>query len=380
MRKSYNSEIINRKCALFLGAGASAPLGLKTTGAFLEILPVSFYNYMKNKGSDYGDIKTVQAFLIPFFNCAAKHNQVEIADSEVILDYVNELFDYMGEMASLPPEIQRLGGGNGNFTTKWRKWLDEFRLFLQTEIVKHYSRIEDTTVAINLYKPLINMFGPKGQTMPVFATNYDWVFEHLSNELEANIHLFDGFVQDSFGTRWSSKSFDEFKPIRDKSNIVLFKLHGSTSWYWESEEEKTIRKFPNPMPDLAGSRAVLIYPTQVKTLAVAKDPFQTCYKYFLQTLLHANLCIAIGSSFRDPAINERIKDSFEANNNLRMIIIDPIFSTKKEHSRFFQRINISAQRFSRRIRFIPHKFGSPEATEKVEKIVTEWRLPTNTPQ
>ncbi|MFC1938294.1 hypothetical protein ACFLWH_01375 [Chloroflexota bacterium] len=103
-------KILQSQCILFLGAGASEPLGLKTTVPFLEVIPQKYYEFWKNKGSDFGNKEKVTQFLTPFFQIAAKHFGTEHPDTEVVLDYLDFLLEIGNESKEFPNEILRLSG------------------------------------------------------------------------------------------------------------------------------------------------------------------------------------------------------------------------------------------------------------------------------
>jgi hypothetical protein len=63
---------------------------------------------------------------------------------------------------------------------------------------------------------------------PIFTLNYDWTFEKLAIELNSHYHLADGF--ELLGGDWGAARLSNIKPVRGKTNIALYKLHGSTNW------------------------------------------------------------------------------------------------------------------------------------------------------
>lgn len=208
--------------------------------------------------------------------------------------------------------------------------------------------------------------------LPVFTTNYDWAFEYLAEASEAHLYLEDGFKRSPRGERWERNVFDKFHPRQRKINIVLFKLHGSTSWYRDAGPPHLIRKFPNPAPELAGSRAVLIYPTQVKAPATQEEPFQTAYDYLRETMTRTNLAVIIGFSFRDSAINDILHSALTKNRSLKLAIVEPNMNEESRvaFSELVHKLGIEENESKRRLRVIKGEFGDePFVCEEVVRTV-----------
>ena len=368
---SLNVEIIKNKHVLFVGAGASAPLGLKPTQPFLELL-IQELPKLILKGFRVEMGEQSQTSLNQVFAQAAQHFEVDLPDSEVVLDYLNYLSKACDKLNSLPAIFMHLAktGGNTGVHRQWGDMFSQLQGHIQKIIVEHYSTV-DGKLASKIYKPLLNLLCRQGQALPIYTTNYDWAFEYLAEANEADLYIEDGFMKTPTGERWARQAFDTFHCRPQKINLVLFKLHGSTSWYKEEAPPHSIRKFPRAAPELAGSRAALIYPTQVKTQATQEEPFQTAYAYFRETMMHANLGIIIGFSFRDPAINETIRYALANNSNLKLAVIEPKINKRKGGalSQLVDKLGIG-QEWKRRMRVIKGKFGDESFVYKeVESTV-----------
>ena len=374
---SLNVEVIKNKHVLFVGAGASAPLGLKPTQPFLELL-IQELPKLILKGFRIEMGEQNQTSLNQVFAQAAQHFEVDLPDSEVVLDYLNYLSKACDKLNSLPAIFMHLAktGGNTGVHRQWGDMFSQLQAHIQKIIVEHYSTV-DGKLASKIYKPLLNLLCRQGQALPIYTTNYDWAFEHLAEANEADLYIEDGFMKTPTGERWARQAFDTFHCRPQKINLVLFKLHGSTSWYKEEAPPHSIRKFPRAAPELAGSRAALIYPTQVKTQATQEEPFQTAYAYFRETMMHANLGIIIGFSFRDPAINETIRYALANNSNLKLAVIEPKINKRKGGalSQLVDKLGIG-QEWKRRMRVIKGKFGDEsfvykEVASTVQKL-DQW--------
>ena len=362
-----SKKIIQSHCILFLGAGASAPLGLKTTIPFLQLIPQEYYEFLKNKGSDYGNKEKVAEILTPFFQTAAERFGTEYPDAEVVLDYIDFLLKIGHEIKGFHSGLHKLTGVD-NFQ-KWINYFTELRNFLQQHVVEHYSNVNGEQ-AYKLYHPLISIACPDENILPVFTTNYDWVFEHLVEFRQNDFKLLDGFKSvGGLGERWARDVFDHFRSSPRKINIILLKLHGSTSWY--KDERDDIKKISEAAPQIGRARAVLIYPTQVKADAIQEDPFKTVYEYFKVSLEHTKFCVVIGSSFRDPAINNVFSVALAKNKELKLIIIDQAINQCYLDG-LREKFSLDMNAFQSKVHCFNASFGSPEAinfiAEKIKKV------------
>lgn len=357
---SLSEDIIKSRHVLFVGAGASEPLGLKPTRPFLELLSERLCPLILEGSRLQIEEKRSTTFLNSFFTQAAKHFGVTLPDSEVALDYLDYLAETCRELHSLPSIFRELAqtGGNSGFYDRWAKMFLQVRSYIQKIIVEHYSRVDGKHVS-RIYKPLLQVLCMHGQTLSVYTTNYDWAFEYLAEESAVDLNLEDGFMHSPLAEHWSRQAFDEFHPHPQKTNLVLFKLHGSTSWYRDADPPHSIRKFPNPAPELAGSRAMLIYPTQIKTQAIQEEPFRIAYEYLQETLMHATLSIIIGFSFRDPAINDILQCALTKNRRLKLVVVEPKMNEDLgiAFSELLQKLGIEEGEWQRRMRIIKGKFG-----------------------
>lgn len=374
-----NANIIHSRHVLFVGAGASEPLGLRPTRPFLELLPERLALLIVRDlrvGIEEGRAAT---YFNPFFDQAAQHFKVALPDSEVVLDYIDDLAKACRELNSSPPVFRQLAGtiGNSGFHTQWAEMLSKVRSCIQEVMVVHYSRV-DRKLAWRIYKPLLQLLCAEGQTLPLCTTNYDWAFECLAEESAEYLKLEDGFERKPLGECWSRQVFDDFHPDPQRINLALFKLHGSTSWYRNAEPPHLIQKFPIPAPELAGSRAMLIYPTQIKTEAVQEEPFKTAYEYLQETLMNASLGIIIGFSFRDTAVNDTMRYALANNSNLKLAVVEPKMNEDSGVvlSELLDKLGIGQQEWKRRMRVIKGKFGDDafvyqEVASSVQKL-DQW--------
>jgi len=357
---------------LFLGAGASAPLNLLATAPFLGFLTSRLQDFLEGeKGMRFEDPKFTQD-LVQFYDLSARHFEVDPPDSEVLLDYLVHLSETCDRLHELPSVFRELAGTDGakKFHLQWASMLRDLASHVRRVIVEHYSRV-DGERAVELYWPLLESLCEKGGLLPVFTTNYDWVFEHIAEADEDNVQVVDGFVRSALGEKWARKAFSDFRRETGKVNIVLFKVHGSTSWYREEGSPSVIRKFPVARPELAGTRAVLIYPTQFKPEAIKEEPYHTAYEYLGETLVHTKLVVVVGFSFRDPAIVEVFRNVLAANSDLRLLVVEPRMNEVPGISvdDLARDLGIAQVGWQKRMRVIKGLFGGALIISEVRRTV-----------
>jgi hypothetical protein len=103
------------------------------------------------------------------------------------------------------------------------------------------------------------------------------------------------------------------------ADAILFKLHGSVNWVRTTEG---IQRVDIPQRDLGGAPTVIAYPSRLKR-EIHEEPFRINYDYLLACLLHAEVCVVIGFSFRDQEIVEELRQATELNQKLGLMIINP---------------------------------------------------------
>ncbi len=283
-----NPRIIGSPAVLFVGAGASASLGFNTATGFLEVVR----NICKP------DIEFSR-----IFEDWRQKASIEQQDIENLLDYLESL----------------KAGDQDN-----RKIAERLDIALRRAIVQHYSDI-DADKALKHYGWLFMFL--KGypedlHPIPIFTTNYDWVFERGIGSYKSYIRLLDGFRPTRLGTFWDNATFARFKGSRLSWDFPYFKLHGSTSWY--SQPDGRIIKTTHAELDPGQLKTMLIYPTLSKKKPLEIEPYATCYRYFRGCLsLGCHLCVVIGFSFRDAEICKIISETLKVNKSLQLIVVNP---------------------------------------------------------
>lgn len=316
---------------LFLGAGASAPLGFPTTKQVMERIGLEPSNPTKQK-----EVTKHTELLSKIYG----QLPVDKRDLEGILDYLrsvnNELNSYQLNIlrdklqAQSPPDFQAtIGDIVTNYKEK-AKELEEgikeymFNLYVfQPE--KHGKKTEE------IYRPLINLslidriFEEDVEELPIFTTNYDLVIENLIDRpFMRNFELVDGFQPaDRRGERIFSLA--EYEKSRDRTTIKLFKLHGGLNWLNRKVDDRIIA-----WPDIINPKGSLNYDATPWIIYPAgygpypRDEFHVLHDYLEGYLTNAKRCIVIGYTFRDIGRASHIFDDVmrDLNKELKVIISD----------------------------------------------------------
>lgn len=333
------SDIKWPKVLLFLGAGASKPLGLP--------LMTEFWDLLINSDHLIDDTKDV---LIKFLEFNKSKSETSIKpDLELILEltekykkYYDIMFDdkifgwdesKLWEYNRGPPKMP----SKTYFSEYVFRWFNKFKMgyigdhlrydfwfstglsrldsLLRRTMFSVYWPVESNSV-LDLYSPMIEFLIDMLNLsyLPIFTTNYDQVVEVYCRYKPAK--LINGFENAAGRLRWEPMVFETFSPEANRQNVLLFKLHGSISWRRENTE---IYDCGLSLQDTIKISTIL-YPTQTKGY-VSEEPFRTAYQNFEEYLLHVSTAIIIGYSFRDPFILNIMKNCELVNENLHFIVV-----------------------------------------------------------
>lgn len=154
-----------------------------------------------------------------------------------------------------------------------------------------------------------------GPLMKIFTTNYDLAVETFLKG--RNYGFDDGFHQDDVG----DIAFDG-NWVQGKVN--LFKLHGSVDYLVKKDGKVTRTEALLQQADPFG-RAVkerrMIYPTGEKY--ATRSPYYEYLGQLRQAVTKEQVCIVIGYSFRDTPINNAFLDGIQKNPKLRILLVGP---------------------------------------------------------
>jgi hypothetical protein len=302
-RSELSPDICSSKVILFLGAGASAPLGLKLMDSFMDLLVAKMGTALQRTMAEMlkepRSSKDLEVLFerIEEFEATAGWCRRQPAWSKVV--GTREFGDMMGDIGQIKNHAQRL-------------------------VVTHYGAIDPNSV-VRLYRDvaLLLLESNSPRHLPVFTTNYDTAIEALADAAAGEFRLVDGF---STGSRRDWSPDDTFHQYRAASagtrTLLLFKLHGSSTWrVHKNTGQFTKESSADPASDQSAYENALVWPGLTK--AIKRGPYQTNYAYLERCLASAKLCIVIGFSFRDQVIRTYFQNALNSNSVLQLAIIDP---------------------------------------------------------
>lgn len=305
------------KIGLFLGAGASVPFQKPTTQEFLRKLyskefDKTFHDFLLRSLLDVNYFKDIEYVI------QAAHDIVMFSDTigyQFFVDISKKQNTYRHTMVV---------HDTGSYAIE--QVIEEIKNVentLKKMVFKYYSWTNDENTTLReIYDVIFNFFKQKSESIKIFSTNYDQAVETYC-ELVDELRLVDGFKHDQNKQRyvWSNGDFTYYDNLTDKTNVYLYKLHGSLNWKehksnrFERTNEESIAedpKYPNNM---------LVYPGISPKDGVVREPYKSIFRNFENYMKEADGCIVIGFSFRDQQINEVLK-SFIAKGKV-VVVLSP---------------------------------------------------------
>jgi hypothetical protein len=295
---SLNTTITQSPIILFLGAGASVPLGKPAMKKFVEKL---------SNEITFGIEASLLSALI----------SVRGLDLELILEDL-ETFLNLQYISSF------LFDGDKSRLEVNRSQIASLRSLLRRSIIREYSTI-DTIRAVEAYKPLFDIIFSHIDSstfcLPIFTTNYDPAIEKFCSDQFEQYYYINGMEEDIGETYWNPSEFERFRIRPENLNIVLFKLHGSVNWISLTENGKIVQVPMYDVFDTDEYRNAIIYPASNKL--TNSEPYLTCYHYFSKCCEHAKIILAIGYSFRDYEALGSLLKARQVNEDLKLILLSP---------------------------------------------------------
>lgn len=301
----FNENIIDSDICLFLGAGASAPFGKLLMDSFVDVI-------QKNTTNERA--KSLLDFLI----------QQKGKDLEEILE---DLALFMDKKYYLEgTNIYNLSSFCTGFENM-RVLADHLDVKIRKELIEHYRGIDNLDDILNKYNPLFDTivrgWKTKPVKIPIFTTNYDDIVDELCCNQEKKFNLVNGTRHASAFRNYvlDFAEYDRFKPVEDKINVVLFKLHGSICWEWD-KKRKIIRINPKPLFDDYDPEVTKFFIAPTRAKIATEYPYRILYEFLHRCLDKAKLFIIIGYSFRDYDSLTKFYSSLDFNPNLKLFILD----------------------------------------------------------
>jgi hypothetical protein len=334
-----SSVITESPVSLFLGAGASQPLGKPTMQPFVYGL-----------GPKLSGEKLRELLKHLVSKCGEDLEQI-LAELDAITNLKSSEMVY---------------GSYANSQHNMRELAPKLRTAIEYEIIQTYSVIQLPQL-LSLYSPLFDLvFSGLDQDkccLPVFTTNYDPAIEDFCDARSQEYDLIDGFVQVGRQYVWDAKQFHSFKLNKAKRNVVLFKLHGSVDWLFVKRKKAIVRTEPfHQMVDEERYKNVLIYPAVHKV--ATDEPYFTAYDYYGRCCERSKILLTIGYSFRDYDALARLRSAMSFNSDLKVVLLAP------DARAILAPLPLERERLVE----VDQPFGSPVAMPHVGRILETYKL------
>jgi len=307
-----NNSRANR-IMFFLGAGASAPMGIPTMRQFSKEF-VEYGEKPENRerigyilrdlnrvtGTGAWDLEQLLLLI----------RQAKSIDNDVAVNLLRKRL-FKGESLNKQKFDERARSIGDQFETIERILLEYIRTRCLNPEMERAREIYSKILPIS-----------EEYILDIFTTNYDPVLENICNELGYDYS--DGFYADK---RIEAFKWDE--RCLSSAKINIYKIHGSVTWY---KKDNDVLKFP--VVDISkapGINTVMVYPTELKE--ILNPPFSQIHRIFEKILFESNLCVVVGHSFRDNYIRNLFLDRLKEK-KFKMYFIGGRFTRSIKKSSF----------------------------------------------
>lgn len=312
---------MNKKnIVLFFGAGASQPMGYKTTVEFFESIneidPFKedrLFNIIIKQSNYTIDIEKILEIvnnILDFSNYESKRRMFSFVENGMI--DIEPISKEGREFSSYRNNLLRLYdieiGGLQNEFGNVKHLIDNaetLKTNIQNQIIHEYNSDKFTKLQLNIYKKFIDIFASSSKNdLSIFTTNYDNSMNRVLNN--SKFYIDDGFNK--------KHHFDSnYEPVAtSKQKLITYRqLHGSIKWRYVSNTIirndltdiiKIMDKFKGKTvlgPGLNEDIGVIYPSLSTKREIYDKGVSYSNLKKFQEKIDDADLCIVIGFSFRD---------------------------------------------------------------------------------
>ncbi|MGC2656976.1 MAG: hypothetical protein WA324_03290, partial [Bryobacteraceae bacterium] len=232
--------------------------------------------------------------------------------------------------------------------------------------------------------------------VPIFTLNYDWTFEKLAIEVANRYRLIDGF--ELLGGAWDPSRFLNIDPEPGRTNIALFKLHGSTNWLPGGPVKSTGSFMPDSESqdsEYPPHRFEMIYPGHAHERRfgdesseplndpsglvfpwAGREPYKTLHGHLHDFTQRARLIVVIGYAFHDKLVNTELAAAVNNRTDVRVLVVDPgikryVKRTDRTHwDAPFEFLKFGPQDFCwSRFAWIKGKFGIKNIANKLVRVI-----------
>jgi hypothetical protein len=299
-------DICGSQVILFLGAGASAALGFRLMGSFMDLLE-----------------SNVPGPLLPVLKNIYEGPRGG-KDLELVFEAI-EGYDNMQDCCEREPNWRGAVDRRLAHIRQMVQQCHDIRNRAEDLVIRHYSGVEADKVVPH-YEGFLTLLTESNPSrfLPVFTTNYDTAIEDFVDNAIAKFRIVDGF-EGGLRRYWAPDSaYHAYRAEGPgRRTIVLFKLHGSSTWYRHKHTGRitNVGSMSLRLRDDPQYENVLVWPARTKQ--IQEGPHQLTYQYLKECLSRAHLCMVIGFSFRDEVIRRYFEEALISNRDLTLVVVDP---------------------------------------------------------
>lgn len=332
------------KLLLFLGAGASQPLGLPTTREFRERL-------MQEKVELSGLESTFDKLTVD-----------SSEDAEVIVRRLDETMVNIRNLNFIRNLDESLSA-----LEKYLTEMKQIREWILNRMCFHYQLdLEQEKNCVTIYEPLFDLLFKSTDSfeLPIFTTNYDDAVTAVANQLGTKYAYVNGFraTEDSVFPYVFDESVYNNKP--ERQFLSLFYLHGTSDLRERTSDHAIIKTGERGARGASGlnkryeRKDVFVY------LGFGDYPYERVFSvlldHFEEYLKQAEKALFIGFSFRDRPINLKLRNAFEDNARLHVLLLSTHANNLMKSIQNGEIENIPSH-FTERFHPIQQRFGEESA-------------------
>jgi hypothetical protein len=317
---------------LFLGAGASAAFGVPTLQRLTEEAEVlliekgldkALIENIKKALAEFGLTWDFESLLTILEAFARPSDSIRVAGPFAAylshrmsnpLPVIENAEDYIKFLKRLLVE-KCTAADIANATVAYQRLFESLFAAGNVRVVDDLGR--------QLVLPYDNGFQDSARrmrTQDIFTLNYDLVIEKVFQDLHLESSLVNGFQAVGMNFLWRPKNtYHVPPPPQNVTNLI--KMHGSIDQFVRRDGEIEKRQAP---PDIGyytseSLEEMMIFPVHEKY--ITRSPYFDLYNLLRRRLENDPLCIVIGYSFRDEAVNNAFIDGAKLNRRLKFIYI-----------------------------------------------------------
>ena len=395
-----NEELIDEiveKCAgkisVFLGAGASVPLGLPDMMSFWKNAYGEHFVNSLNSPCPYTiatrDIQQAnvnkESAMRRLVQTASIGQQRVSPDLEVIYDYIhnNPILAMVGKGKnhenqvkflhlyrftqdhsghSRSPDFVKYAQNYNNFRDNFHAWLEDICECIEglRKMVNESYLINDAHDAVDKAKSCFSFLPMlfRNDSPVVFTTNYDTIFEALgeSGELgKIGYTLQSGSaLRNGRGRRFY---FDlQHYLQRVEKPLYLFHLHGSVAW--KKGRNGLIEDY---FPGNHNGKSAIVEPV-ISKRQQNKGVFSDLYQIFEKSLYRNSVLLVIGFSFRDDHIKKIVEKRLILKNDFHVLCVAPQNENEPDMDRHLRELE---EKYERKFIWLKEYFGVAQTEESI---------------